>query len=171
MDPVPDEQTPTSDISEAEFPTEIVHQNTLMCEADWADADDSGVDSEENLEKSTAPEIFNETQDFGQSMGLLKLTQPEVVVLKQSFDMLTMALGEDKEAVGHAIYGVLTGALLSLTEKFTTPRTLMAMRLFNGFRLMVDKCDDPEKLKSLLDQEKKESNIFLNIFFLSTGKV
>ena len=167
MDPVPDEKTPTSDISQ----TEMVHVDTLVCEADWADAPDSDLDLEEDLEKSKAPEIFNETQVFGESMGLLQLTQPEVVVLKQSFDMLTMALGNDKEAVGDALYGVLTGALVAVKEKFTTPRTLMAMRLFNGFRLMVDKCDDPEELKSLLDQSNRFSRVDLSgIFFLSTGK-
>ena len=165
MDPVPDEKTPTSDISEAEFQTGIVHQDTLMCEADWADEADSDVHLEEDLKKSTALEIFNEAQAFGQSMGLVKLTQPEVMVLKKSFDMLTMALGDDKEAVGNAIYGVLTDALPSVQEKFTTPRTLMTMRLFNAFRGMADKCDDPEELKSLLDQQKIRKQHFSICFW------
>ena len=40
--------------------------------------------------------------------------------------------------------------------RFVTPRSLMSMRLYNGFRLMCDKCDDPEELKSFLESKPAE---------------
>lgn len=60
-----------------------------------------------------------------------------------------------------AIYGMLTSSLLAITDSFSTPRSVMSIRLFNGFRLMpladpchilamrCEKADEPEELKML----------------------
>ncbi|CAK9034042.1 unnamed protein product [Durusdinium trenchii] len=96
-------------------------------------------------------EVFSETHAFGETFGLLQLLQSEVVVLRQSFEILNKAMGDDKGMVGDAIYSSLAGALISIKDKFSTPRSLMSMRLYNGFRLLCDKCEDPEEMKSYVE--------------------
>ena len=59
---------------------------------------------------------------FGNSLGVLQLSNTEVVVLRRAFDMFMAALGYDREAVGDALYGALTGALLTLKSSFATPK-------------------------------------------------
>eukprot|EP00435_Cladocopium_sp_Y103_P060572 s983_g22.t1 len=91
---------------------------------------------------------MNGEASFGKSMEPLKLTKTEVVVLRRAFEMLMAALGHDREAVGDALYGVLTGALLTLKSSFTTPQAVVSMRMFNGFRLLCEKCESPEELQT-----------------------
>lgn len=73
---------------------------------------------------------------FGQSLDLLKLSSTEVVVLRRTWEMLVAALGNDREAVGDALYGALTGALLALHSHFVTPKARHSSSLqgaFNGW--------------------------------------
>ncbi|CAK9049710.1 unnamed protein product [Durusdinium trenchii] len=143
------------DRSEADDASEVEERKTdpaeiIRAETDWINdiEDEMGSDV---AEKNKALEVFNESHAFGESMGLLQLSQPEIVVLRKSFELLTAALGTDKEMVGDAIYGVLLGALVAIKDKFSTPRSVMSMRMYNSFRWMVDKCDDQELLKSYVE--------------------
>jgi len=117
----------------------------------------SGEETDYNtelLETDSEPDVLGAgwqmkgEASFGQSMELLKLTKTEVVVLRQAFDMFMAALGHDREAVGDALYGALTGALLTLKSSFATPQAVVSLRLFNGFRLLSEKCESPEELQS-----------------------
>lgn len=60
---------------------------------------------------------------------------------------LLAALGNDREAVGDAIYGTKIGGLVAIKESFTTPRAVVALRFFNCFRLLLEKVQDCEELK------------------------
>ena len=88
---------------------------------------------------------------FGQSLDLLQLSSPECVVLVRSFDMLVSALGGDRESVGDAIYGALTSSLVCIKESFTSPRAMLSLRLFNGFRVLAEKTSEPEELKTFVE--------------------
>lgn len=92
------------DRSEADDASEVEERKTdpaeiIRAETDWINdiEDEMGSDV---AEKNKALEVFNESHAFGESMGLLQLSQPEIVVLRKSFELLTAALGTDKEMVG-----------------------------------------------------------------------
>jgi len=88
---------------------------------------------------------------FGESLGLLQLSHTEVVLLRRTFELFVTALGHDREAVGDALYGALTSALATLQSSFTTPKAVLSLRLFNGFRILSEKCEDPEDLKNYVE--------------------
>ncbi|CAK9001133.1 Retrovirus-related Pol polyprotein from transposon TNT 1-94 [Durusdinium trenchii] len=103
-------------------------------------------DLEKELEQATGKS--QEGGDgFGESMRLVKLSTTEVNVLRQSFDMLLQALGNDREAVGDAIYGTKIGALVAIKDSFTTPRAVVSLRFFNCFRLLLEKAEDTEEMR------------------------
>ena len=54
-------------------------------------------------------------------------------------------LGNDREAVGDAIYGTKIGALVAIKDKFSTPRAVVSLRFFNCFRLLLEKAEDPDE--------------------------
>jgi len=60
---------------------------------------------------------------------------------------MVQALGGDRDRVGDAIYGALTGALVTMKDKFITPRAVLSLALFNGFRVLGTKNVDPEDLR------------------------
>lgn len=53
--------------------------------------------------------------------------------------------GHDREAVGDAIYGAKIKALVTIKDKFTTPRAVVSLRFFNCFRLLLEKAEDPSE--------------------------
>ncbi|CAK9064046.1 unnamed protein product [Durusdinium trenchii] len=61
--------------------------------------------------------------------------------------MVLAALGNDREALGDAIYGLKIHALVAIKENFTTPRAVVSLRFFNCFRLLLEKAEDPNELK------------------------
>eukprot|EP00913_Durusdinium_trenchii_P009592 g9012.t1 len=78
--------------------------------------DSIGSDLEKDLEQG-AGKSQEGGDGFGESMRLVKLSSTEVNVLRQSFDMLLQALGNDREAVGDAIYGTKIGALVAIKDR------------------------------------------------------
>eukprot|EP00435_Cladocopium_sp_Y103_P004607 s1037_g1.t1 len=90
-------------------------------------------------------------ETFGQSMDLLQLTQSELFSLGRSFELLLQALGNDRDRLGDAIYGVLTSALLAVKESFITPRAVLSLALFNGFRVLGHKSEEPEELRLFVE--------------------
>jgi len=93
---------------------------------------------------------------FGQAMCHLKLNSSEVTVLRKSFDALLVALGNDREAVGDAIYGLKIHALVALKDNFTTPRAVVSLRFFNCFRLLLEKAEDPDELKIYAFEQRSD---------------
>lgn len=87
------------------------------------------------------------TSNFGETMNVLALSPVEVTLLRKSFDLLLASLGNDREAVGDAIYGSKIGALVAIKDKFSTPRAVVSLRFFNCFRLLLEKAEDPDELK------------------------
>lgn len=49
-------------------------------------------------------------------------TQSESFALGRSFDLMVQALGGDRDRVGDAIYGALTGALVTMKDQGFKPR-------------------------------------------------
>ncbi|CAK9021335.1 Retrovirus-related Pol polyprotein from transposon TNT 1-94 [Durusdinium trenchii] len=117
-----------------------------------AEAEDAGESSPGDSPKEAAESVMTTTVIFDEENNLLELTQTELVVLKQSWDMLMEALGGERETVGDAIYGILTERLTILKESFKgRPRAIISLNLFNGFRLLCDKARDPEELKTQVE--------------------
>lgn len=116
---------------------ETEYQTEVQEEVDYVDSDFSEGTSASN----------SAMVKFGESLELLHLTSPQCVVLATSLEMLVSSLGGDRESVVDAIYGALTSSLLCIKESFTSPRAMMSLRLFNGFRLLATKSSDAEDLK------------------------
>lgn len=87
------------------------------------------------------------SSNFGEAMAVLTLGQAEVTVVRKSFELLLAAMGNDREAVGDAIYGLKIHALVAIKENFTTPRAVVSLRFFNCFRLLLEKVEHPDELK------------------------
>ncbi|CAL1127382.1 unnamed protein product [Cladocopium goreaui] len=85
--------------------------------------------------------------NFGETMNVLKMNSTDITLLRTSFDLLLHAMGNDREAVGDAIYGTKIGALVAIKDSFTTPRAVVSLRFFNCFRLLLEKAEDPDELK------------------------
>lgn len=88
-----------------------------------------------------------EGSGFGEAMTVLKMTLTEITLLRTSFDLLLQSLGNDREAVGDAIYGTKIMALVAIKDNFKTPRAVMSLRFFNCFRLLLEKAEDFDELK------------------------
>ncbi|CAK9111484.1 Retrovirus-related Pol polyprotein from transposon TNT 1-94 [Durusdinium trenchii] len=80
------------------------------------------------------------------------LTNTESCVLRRSWELLLGALGE-RESLGDALYGALTGSLVVLKEResFKNPRAVTSLKLFNGFRVLTEKSHNPEELKTHIE--------------------
>eukprot|EP00438_Fugacium_kawagutii_P018862 Skav221108 [mRNA] locus=scaffold233:48017:51407:+ [translate_table: standard] len=91
------------------------------------------------------------TENFGVAMDLLKLSQSELFALGRSFELMLGALGGDRDRVGDAIYGAKTSRLVTAMESFITPRAVLSLALFNGFRVLGHKSEDPEELRLFVE--------------------
>ncbi|CAE7500497.1 unnamed protein product [Symbiodinium natans] len=82
----------------------------------------------------------------------LSMAEHEKAAIRHSWNAFqkASALG-DSEAVGDAIYGCLTGALSTEKDKFKTPRAVLCLALFNGFRQLSDKLDNPPALFTFVE--------------------
>ncbi|CAK9041035.1 unnamed protein product [Durusdinium trenchii] len=103
------------------------------------------VDSEFDEGRATHSE-----HAFGENMSLLDVTNTESCVLRRSWELLLGALGE-RESLGDALYGALTGSLVVLKESFKNPRAVTSLKLFNGFRVLTEKSHNPEELKTHIE--------------------
>ncbi|CAL1164878.1 unnamed protein product, partial [Cladocopium goreaui] len=90
-------------------------------------------------------------ENFGTSMELLQMTQSELFALGASFEKLLAALGGDRDRLGDAIYGTKTSSLVTLKDSFITPRAVLSLALFNGFRVLGHKSQDPEELRLFVE--------------------
>eukprot|EP00434_Breviolum_minutum_P010356 symbB.v1.2.009137.t1/scaffold577.1/size258142/12 len=52
--------------------------------------------------------------NFGEAMTLLKMSLTDITLCRKSFDLLLASLGNDREAVGDAIYGTKISALVAI---------------------------------------------------------
>ena len=89
--------------------------------------------------------------NFGEAMTLLKMSLTDITLCRKSFDLLLASLGNDREAVGDAIYGTKISALVAIKDSFKTPRAVMSLRFFNCFRLLLEKAEDHEELKMYVE--------------------
>eukprot|EP00438_Fugacium_kawagutii_P006054 Skav218237 [mRNA] locus=scaffold4566:182185:185298:+ [translate_table: standard] len=90
-------------------------------------------------------------ENFGQAMDKLQLLESELFALRRSFELFVSALGGDRDRVGDAIYGVKTTELIAFKESFITPRAVLSLALFNGFRVLSHKSEDPEELRLFVE--------------------
>eukprot|EP00438_Fugacium_kawagutii_P033793 Skav218848 [mRNA] locus=scaffold2397:54135:62539:+ [translate_table: standard] len=90
-------------------------------------------------------------ENFGQAMDKLQLSESELFALRRSFELLLSALGGDRDRVGDAIYGAKTTQLIAIKESFITPRAVLSLALFNGFRVLGHKSEDPEELRLFVE--------------------
>lgn len=111
------------------------------------DMSDAPISEFEASPTESANKSGEHAASFGETMNVLKLSPTEVSLLRKSFDMLLLALGNDREAVGDAIYGLKIHALVAIKDNFTTPRAVVSLRFFNCFRLLLEKAEDPDELK------------------------
>ena len=108
---------------------------------------DSNSEFEAALKDPSEIQSVAASSNFGETMAVLTLSQAEVTVVRKSFDLLLAAMGNDREAVGDAIYGLKIHALVAIKENFTTPRAVVSLRFFNCFRLLLEKVEHPDELK------------------------
>eukprot|EP00438_Fugacium_kawagutii_P018866 Skav221112 [mRNA] locus=scaffold233:81502:84844:+ [translate_table: standard] len=90
-------------------------------------------------------------ENFGVAMDLLKLSQSELFALGRSFELMLGALDGDRDRLGDAIYGAKTTQLITAQESFITPRAVLSLALFNGFRVLAHKSEDPEELRLFVE--------------------
>ena len=82
---------------------------------------------------------------FGESFELLRMPSHDVQILRCSWQQLLDAAGSD---LGDILYSALTSSLIVLKDLISTPRAVMALRLFNGFGMIVEKADDPDGMRT-----------------------
>eukprot|EP00439_Symbiodinium_sp_Y106_P042510 s3805_g5.t1 len=121
---------------------ERVEQDTVFCEKTEQLSASSDADGFSN----TTPGNAENEDAFGEKMEQLKLPSQDVQILRSSWQQLMDAVGHDREQLGDVLYVGLTGSLAVLKDQFITPRAVMSLRLFNGFRVVVEKADDPAAL-------------------------
>lgn len=129
---------------------EITEMQPVEMEPCETEETNSMPDSDGNQEVDAVEGIENQsvtTSNFGETMEVLNLSHSEVTLLRTSLDLLLASLGHDREAVGDAIYGAKIKALVTIKDKFTTPRAVVSLRFFNCFRLLLEKAEDPSELK------------------------
>ncbi|CAK9102503.1 Retrovirus-related Pol polyprotein from transposon TNT 1-94 [Durusdinium trenchii] len=146
MAKVLDDAAPLEEREATEMQPVMMEEETASMPDTEPHPDSIGSDLEKDLEQG-AGKSQEGGDGFGESMRLVKLSSTEVNVLRQSFDMLLQALGNDREAVGDAIYGTKIGALVAIKDNFTTPRAVVSLRFFNCFRLLLEKAEDPDEMK------------------------
>eukprot|EP00438_Fugacium_kawagutii_P032802 Skav211939 [mRNA] locus=scaffold1086:614185:618354:- [translate_table: standard] len=90
-------------------------------------------------------------ENFGVNMDLLQLSQSELFALGRSFELMLAALGGDRDRAGDAIYGAKTTQLIAVKDSFVTPRAVLSLALFNGFRVLGHKSENPEELRLFVE--------------------
>jgi len=115
------------------------------------DSSAAGTEDAAAAAAQAALDLTINAENFGTSMELLQMTQSELVVLGASFEKLLTALGGDRDRVGDAIYGAKTSALATVKDSFITPRAVLSLALFNGFRVLGHKSQDPEELRLFVE--------------------
>ncbi|CAL1136964.1 unnamed protein product [Cladocopium goreaui] len=108
-------------------------------------------DMPEGVEAEVANNLLITQDKFGVAMDLLQMTQSELFALGRSFELMLAALGGDRDRVGDAIYGAKTMSLMAVKESFMTPRAVLSLALFNGFRVLGHKSQDPEELRLFVE--------------------
>eukprot|EP00913_Durusdinium_trenchii_P009593 g9013.t1 len=136
-------------------------EDETMSVVDEALSDAMDSDFGAGVDPEGKQQVGDGAAGFGETMNQLALSSTEATVLRKSFDMVLAALGNDREAMGDAIYGLKIHALVAIKEygmepaapalcrqeNFTTPRAVVSLRFFNCFRLLLEKAEDPNELK------------------------
>eukprot|EP00435_Cladocopium_sp_Y103_P003451 s1476_g1.t1 len=130
-------EQPAPETTEQQPAEENLSETQELPESDVADVASQGQASTNQTEGS----------GFGEAMTVLKMSLTEITLLRTSFDLLLQSLGNDREAVGDAIYGTKISALVAIKDSFKTPRAVMSLRFFNCFRLLLEKAEDFDELK------------------------
>lgn len=116
-------------------------------EENLSETQELGESDAEVASQGQASTNQTEGSGFGEAMTVLKMSLTEITLLRTSFDLLLQSLGNDREAVGDAIYGTKIMALVAIKDSFKTPRAVMSLRFFNCFRLLLEKAEDFDELK------------------------
>ncbi|CAK9102504.1 Retrovirus-related Pol polyprotein from transposon TNT 1-94 [Durusdinium trenchii] len=150
--PAVDQEVPQE--QDSREPTEVLQtvvaggaEDDTLSVVDEAVSDAMDSDFGAGIDPEGKQQVGDGAAGFGETMNQLALSSTEATVLRQSFDMVLAALGNDREALGDAIYGLKIHALVAIKENFTTPRAVVSLRFFNCFRLLLEKAEDPNELK------------------------
>lgn len=135
----------TTGANEGQPAPETIEQQPA--EENLSETQELGESDAEVASQGQASTNQTEGSGFGEAMTVLKMTLTEITLLRTSFDLLLQSLGNDREAVGDAIYGTKIMALVAIKDSFKTPRAVMSLRFFNCFRLLLEKAEDFDELK------------------------